>query len=196
MNAPQRQLSDPVRYVKGVGPAREVLLGRLGITSAEDLLFYFPRRYEDRRNVTPLASLRAGEPASALARVVALERRRTARKNLSIVTALLTDGKAMAKAVWFNRPGIERLLQSGVLVALYGRVEVRGGAVQFTNPEYEVLDEAEENAPAIVPVYPTTAGLAQKPLRRVIRTALDEFLPLLDDHLPDDIARRLALPVP
>ncbi len=192
MSAPERTLADSIRYVKGVGPAREVLLGRLGIFTAEDLLFFFPRRYEDRSVLTPLASLRPGETLSAIARVVALERRKTAKRNLSIATALVSDGKAVVKAVWFNRPGIERYLVPGVRVALYGAVEARGGAVQFSNPEYEVLDEDEdpEDALGIVPIYPATAGLAQKTLRRVMRTAMEEYLPLLEEFLPDGIRRR------
>ena len=71
MNAPVRSLSDPVRFVKGVGPAREALLARLGIRSAGDLLFLFPARYEDRRNLAPLSSLRGGETVSVAARVAA-----------------------------------------------------------------------------------------------------------------------------
>ncbi|MFA7622064.1 MAG: DNA helicase RecG, partial [Aminobacteriaceae bacterium] len=73
-------LSDPVCYVKGVGPSRERCLANLDVLTAEDLLFLFPRRYEDRRSLTPLDSLVSGETASVIARVVALENRRTMKR--------------------------------------------------------------------------------------------------------------------
>ncbi|GAB1485048.1 ATP-dependent DNA helicase RecG [Aminivibrio sp.] len=195
MTPPVRRLSDPVRYVKGVGPAREVLLGRLGIASVNDLLFFFPRRYEDRRELTPLSSLEGGSMSSVVARVVAIEGRRSLKKGLSITTVLLSDGKGMGKAVWFNRQGIESQFLPGVRAALYGRVDVRNGRVQLTNPEFEILsDETEdEKAFSIVPVYPGTAGLPNRAFRRIIRTCLEEYLPLLSDFLPSGMRKRLAL---
>lgn len=195
MKTAERFLSDPVRFVKGVGPAREAMLSRLGITSAEELLFFFPIRYEDRRNLTPLSALRGGGNVSTVARVVAFERRKSARKGLSVITVLLTDGETMARAVWFNRLGLEKIFLPGVRVFFYGRVDVRGGAVQLTNPEFEVLDEEEEErrALSIVPIYPTTAGLSQKALRRMMRSALDDFLPLLEEFLPLRLRSKLSL---
>ena len=189
-------LTDSVRYVKGVGPAREGMLSRLGVTTAGDLLFLFPARYEDRRNLASLDSLRAGETVSAVARVAALERRKTSRKNLTVITALISDGRSLARAVWFNRPGLEKVLLPGVRVLFYGRADFRGGSIQLTNPEFEVLDEDEDETKslAIVPVYPSTGGLSQKVLRKMTAAALDGYLPLLDEYLPEELKTRLSLP--
>jgi len=189
-------LADPVRFVKGVGPARERQLGNLNVVTAEDLLFLFPRRYEDRRTLTPLSSLRAGAATTVIARVVAVEKRMTAKKKLSLTTLLLSDGHGMAKAVWFNRAGLETLFKSGVRVALYGRVESRNGVPQLVAPEFEVLDEedAEDGLLSIVPLYPATTGLHQKTLRRIVRNALDEYLPLLEEFLPASLKKRRSLP--
>jgi ATP-dependent DNA helicase RecG len=190
-----RSLADPVRYIKGVGPAREAMLARLGVNTAEDLLFFFPARYEDRRNLASLDSLAEGETVSVAARVAALERRKTFKKNLTVITALISDGRSMARAVWFNRPGLEKVLLPGVRVLLYGRVEYRGGPVQLTNPEFEILDEDEDEKKSLViaPVYPATAGLSQKALRKITSAALEDFLPLLDEYLPEDLRSRLDL---
>ncbi len=195
MTAPVRRLSDPVRYVKGVGPAREVLLGRLGIATVNDLLHFFPRRYEDRRELTPLSSLAGGSVSSVVARVVALERKKSPKKGLSITTVLLSDGQGMGRAVWFNRQGLESHFLPGVRVALYGRVDMHNGTVQLTNPDFEILDEEteDEKAFSIVPVYPGTAGLSNKAFRRIIRTTLEEYLPLLPDFLPSEMKKRLSL---
>ena len=74
------ELSSPVRYAKGVGEVRERALLRLGVRTVEDLLFFFPRRYEDRRSITPLSALTEGVFASVVAEVISFESRPTSRK--------------------------------------------------------------------------------------------------------------------
>lgn len=195
MKNPVRLLSDPVRFVRGVGPVRESMLSRLEVRTAEDLLYFFPFRYEDRRNIQPLSALRGGDTASAAARVVAFEKRKSMKKGLSVITVLLSDGRSMARAVWFNRLGLEKILVPGVRVLLYGKADVRGGTLQMTNPEFEILDEDEDEreAAGIMPVYPSTAGLSQKALRKMIRSAIDDFLPAMEEFLPGDFRSRLSL---
>ncbi|HOO87934.1 MAG TPA: DEAD/DEAH box helicase, partial [Synergistales bacterium] len=195
MTIRRADLSDPVRFVKGVGPSRERQLANLGVFTAEDLLFLFPRRYEDRRTLTPLSSLRPGTATTVIARVVAVEKRTTAKKQLSLTTVLISDGQGMAKAVWFNRVGLENTFRSGLRVALFGKVELRNGVPQLVAPEFEVLeeDDGEEELLSIVPLYPATAGLHQKTLRRIVRTALEEYLPLLEEFLPVSLRERRRL---
>jgi RecG-like helicase len=165
VNAPVRSLSDPVRFVKGVGPAREALLARLGIRSAGDLLFLFPARYEDRRNLAPLSSLRGGETVSVAARVAAFERRKTARKGLSVITALISDGMTMARAVWFNRVGLEKVLLPGVRVLFFGRVDVRGGRSSSRTPTSRSWTKTgtKKNPSPSFPSTPPPQGSPRRP---------------------------------
>ena len=177
----------PVRYLKGVGPSRASRLLRLGVSTIEDLLYLFPRRYENRGSASPVASLEAGSYSSAIAMVVAIERKQTRRKNLSIVTALLSDGTSLAQAVWFNRKGLEKILPPGTRASFYGKIEKRGGVVQFSNPEFEVIDEEGSgggNIGRIVPVYPGTEGIFQKWLRKLVDDALSSFPEDMTDPLP------------
>ena len=191
-------LSSPARYIKGVGPKRAALLSRLGVNRVDDLLFLIPRRYEDRRHLTPLRSTMAGGFATVLARVVGVERKRAQKGNLEIVTALITDGSSFAKAVWFNRRGIEKLLKPGCNVAFYGKVEVRYGWLQIANPEFEILEgeASPEEMGKIVPVYPSTEGLNQRWIRRKVREVLEQFLPSIEDPLPQSLlVKRNLLPL-
>ncbi|MDR2522273.1 MAG: ATP-dependent DNA helicase RecG [Synergistaceae bacterium] len=182
-------LSSPVRFVKGVGEARERAFLRLGVRTVEDLLFFFPRRYEDRRNITSLSTLVAGQMASVVAEVLAFDRR-TSHRGLEISIALLGDGKDMARAVWFNVPKLGDALTPGVRVALYGRVEAREG-LQLTNPEFEVLDESDpQSVGRIVPIYPATAGLPSKWVRRIVSTVLDTCLSEVQDFTPSTIRQK------
>jgi ATP-dependent DNA helicase RecG len=164
----------------------------LGVKTVEDLLFFFPRRYEDRRNITPLSALIEGEMASVIAEVVSFERRPTSRPGLEIASAFLGDGTDVAKAIWFNMPRWGDALTPGVRVALYGKVERRGG-LQLTNPEFEVLDNsAPESVGHIVSVYSATAGLPPRWIRRVVSTALARHLSEIEDFVPPEIRQKYA----
>ncbi|MDR3229967.1 MAG: ATP-dependent DNA helicase RecG, partial [Synergistaceae bacterium] len=183
-------LSRPVRYVRGVGEARERALARLGIKTVEDLLFFFPRRYEDRRELTRLAALVPGTTASVVATVVLFEKRPTSRRGLEVATAVLSDGRDVVRAVWFNMPRIGDAITPGRRVALYGRVEKRGD-LQLTSPEFEVLDEDDpQSVGRIVPVYPATAGLSAKWVRRIVWSVVEDCLSELEDFVPLPIRQK------
>ncbi|MDR2180636.1 MAG: ATP-dependent DNA helicase RecG [Synergistaceae bacterium] len=183
-------LFSPVRFAKGVGEKRERAFSRLGVKTVEDLLFFFPRRYEDRRNITPLSALTAGAAVSVVAQVVAFEKRPTSRQGLEVSSILLSDGENVAKAVWFNARKLEDVLVPGVRVALYGKVEMRSG-LQLTNPEFEVLDESDpESVGRIVSIYPATAGLSPKWVRRVVSSALELYLSEVEDFVPAEIREK------
>jgi ATP-dependent DNA helicase RecG len=186
-------LSSPVRFVKGVGEARERAFSRMGVKTVEDLLFFFPRRYEDRRSITPLSALTVGSMASIVAQVVSFEKRSTSRQGLDVSSVLLSDGENVAKAIWFNMRKLEDVLVPGVRVALYGKVEMRSGP-QLTNPEFEVLDESDpESVGRIVSIYPATAGLPPKWVRRIVSAALELYLSDVEDFVPPEIRQKYTL---
>ncbi|MBL3592902.1 MAG: ATP-dependent DNA helicase RecG [Synergistaceae bacterium] len=191
-------LESDVRFLRGVGPARARLLERLSVRTVRDLLYLFPRRYEDRRTLTALDQLKPGTTASVVARVVTVERRSTRRPGLTLIRALITDGRGYGYALWFNRRGLENLLPPGTEASFYGTIETHGGKLQITNPEVEVLQEGESDSLGrIIPVYPLTEGLSPLWLRRLIGTLLPQVLPSLEDTLPETIRDRLSLlPLP
>lgn len=187
-------LDSDVRFIKGVGPGRALLLERLSVRTVRDLLYLFPRRYEDRRELTPLDTLKPGMTAAVLARVVTVERKPTRRPGLSLVRALITDGKGYGYALWFNRRGLERLLPPGTEASFYGPIEMHGGRLQITNPEVEVVREGEaDSLGRIVPVYPATEGLSPLWLRRLLRRLLPVAREELRENLPEAIRHRRSL---
>ena len=190
------ELSDSIRCIKGVGEVRENLLKKIGLSKTEDLLFYFPYRYEDRSAPTKLSSLRVnkpGEKSLIIARITEIEKKFTHNKKLFLTYAFLRDEEGnSAKAVWFNIPGLEKTLLPGKLVSLYGKVDFRGGW-QITSPELEVLDDESNANLGIIPVYSTTSGLSQKILRHIINSALETVLPKLTDSIPEKLRRNISL---
>ncbi len=192
-------LADPVTAVRGVGEAKSLLLRRLGIETVEDLVYFFPRRYEDRRQVVGIGDLVPGGPPQAFrARVVSVEHRVAARnRSVNILRVCLSDGRNVAWAIWFNRWNLKNIFQTGTELALFGSLEPRRPAPELLNPEFEILDNDDpKSVGRIVPVYSTTAGLSEKWLRRVIDTVLDSLSPTFPEILPPEVVGRYGLIAP
>jgi ATP-dependent DNA helicase RecG len=184
----------PVQYLRGVGPARAGLLGRMGIETVRDLLLHLPRRHEDRRNPTPLIGLREGGEQAAIARIEDVRLIRT-RRGVPLVRAGIADATGVAHAVWFHQPYLAQSLSRGQQVSLYGRVERVGRGLQFVAPEIELIDPDGEpfHTGRLVPVYPTTEGLAQRTLRVIMWNALEAYADLMPDVLPDVVRAQYGL---
>lgn len=180
--------STSIQFIKGVGPARKKLFENLGVATVEDLLYLFPRRYEDRRTMTPIGQLKIGEFQTAQGLIQGRLARRAwyTKKHLTEIT--LEDGKARIFCVWFNQPYLERYFIAGKRVVVYGKVELYKDRLQMVSPEYEIIDDDEGNENLsigrIVPIYPLTRGMTERYLRKVIRAALDKYLDQVPDILP------------
>ncbi|MCK9594169.1 MAG: ATP-dependent DNA helicase RecG [Candidatus Omnitrophica bacterium] len=192
------KLSDiSIRYVKGVGPKREKVFNKLGVCSIEDLLYYFPRRYEDRTKFIPISALEEGREQTIKARVlVSADRRSFRRRGFSITEALVEDATGRLSCVWFNQPYLKAYLRPGTEVILYGKIERYSGKLQMNAPEFEVVSGESEgslNSGRIVPVYSLPQGLGQRSFRKMIRMALDKYLSQVIDFMPFDVKRNHKL---
>ena len=185
-----------VQYVKGVGPARKKTLERLGVHTVEDLLYLFPRRYEDRRHLTPIAQARVGEVHTVAGRVVFKRGRRSWYTRKHVLEVILDDGSGRLSCLWFNQAYLDKTFQPGQRVVCYGRVACYQGRLQMVVPEYEILgrDQDDEDVKRIVPIYPLTRGVSQRFLRRIIRAALARYRDGLCDELPVDLRNKYRLP--
>ncbi|MCX6350079.1 MAG: ATP-dependent DNA helicase RecG [Candidatus Aureabacteria bacterium] len=182
---------DSVQYLPGVGPRRAEMLKRLGIVTLEDLLYFFPRRYLDRRSFTPIASLREGSEATIRGTVLAAGLIRT-RSGRPVFRLIVADSSGKIACAWFNQPYLKTVFKTGEEAIFSGRVMFYGD-LQMANPEYEKV-EAEDgellSAGRIVPVYPLTEGLNQKLMRTIIRAALVRASSGLGDMLPEETRER------
>ena len=179
--------------MKYVGPQRAELLAKLGLRTAADVLFYFPRAYQDLSALRPIDQLEPGQLASVVGTIEEFDVRTTA-SGMTILGMLLRDGVHYLRCVWFNQPWIRGKfpIHSRVLVA----GEVRGTPLRWeiVHPHVEILSD-DEDAPAgrILPVYPLTEGIAQSQMRRIVFQAVETFGHLVEDVFPDDFldSRRL-----
>ena len=179
------ELESPVQYLKGVGPARAKLFRRLGVDSVEDLLYYFPRRYEDRSQLKSISQVRLGETETIKGEVLAREVKKI-RRNLSILKVALGDDTGVIYAIWFNQSYLKDLMPVGTTVIISGKVE-RLKKLQVSSPAYEIFNGRPEDllhTGRIVPIYTSTKKLNQRTLRQIIKHVLDNYLPFLTEELP------------
>lgn len=184
----------PVRYVKGIGPARAEILKRLGIETVEDLLYHFPRRYEDRSKFKPISQVKVGEYETVKGEILTLGGHRTG-KGKSIFKLALGDETGVIYAVWFNQPYMKNWFKSGDKVILYGKIE-RYKDIQITSPEFEIIREEKEetiHTGRIVPIYPLTGGLSSRGLRFMMKNALNKYLDGIGETLSVETRARNKL---
>ncbi len=187
----QKNLETSVRYLKGIGPKRAENFAKSGIYTIEDLLYFFPRRYEDRTNISLIKDLKEGELATIKAKVLVKGSRQSFRnRRFNIFEMAVSDDTGKISCVWFNQPYLKDYFQVDQDIILHGKVEHYGQRLQISNPEFEVVSGGGEeilNAGRIVPVYSLPPGLSQRTFRKFIKQVLDEFLPKLNDFLPFNI---------
>jgi len=179
-------LSQSAQYVKGVGPQKIKLLNRLNIRTVHELLYHFPRRYEDRGNFQPINKAKIGNMETIKGKVLTLGVRRT-KSRLKIFHLAVADKTGVIYGTWFNQPYLKDVFKIGDEVILYGKIE-RYRDLQINSPEYEILrNEDDDNTihtGRIVPIYPSTQNISQRYLRKLIKNCLDSYLGLVEECFP------------
>lgn len=182
------KLDIEIQYLKGVGPKRSKLLNRIGIKRIEDLFYYFPRRYEERTHFSPISELKEGQIQIIKGEVLtATERKFFRRRRFSIIEVGVGDATGKISCVWFNQGYLKEYFKIGVTLILYGKTECYRKRLQMNSPEFEILSEGCDeslNIGRIVPVYSLPEGLTQRYFRELVKYALDEYLPKINDFLP------------
>jgi ATP-dependent DNA helicase RecG len=183
-------LKQSAQYLKGVGPARAELLRRLGIETIADLLFHFPRSYEDLTDVRPISSLSGSSVQTVHGEVVEISGRELAGGGC-IVSVVLSEGSHCLEGVWFNQPYAAHAFRYGQRLAFSGKPKWHREHWQMTSPHVQVLDSPmEAGTSAVVPIYPLTEDLRAEQLRAIIRQAVDLYSGQVRDILPADIRSR------
>ena len=191
-------LRDPLQYLKGVGPQVAAALGKIGLNTVGDLLRHVPRRWEDRTHFRHVADVVNGEMVTVSGVVIAATTKYP-KPRISITEALLDDGGAALKLVWFNQPYLEKtfraLAAARKTLVVYGQARRSGWTLEIQNPEWEELGEEGDTLGAnrIVPVYPATEGVRQTRLRKMVWEVLQTYLPLVEEVLPPDVLLRHRL---
>ncbi|MFQ5697426.1 MAG: ATP-dependent DNA helicase RecG [Myxococcota bacterium] len=193
---PARALSLPTDRVPGVGPKTAQALSRRGLETVEDLLFFLPRSYEDRRRLLSIAELEVGRPASFSGTVTEARSVRP-RRGHGFFQATVSDGTGAVALRWFRGvASFQERIKPGVRLLVSGHVRRYRYALELTHPEVEILTEraAGESHARIVARYPAVEGLPPRTLRRIVEGAVRHASDLYSSQLPGEVAERLGLP--
>jgi ATP-dependent DNA helicase RecG len=186
-------LSAPLTAIPGIGPKSAETLSRLELHTLADLLQHYPRRYDDYSRLKTIHRLWFGEEVTVLGTVEEIDVRPMRGGKLKLVEAVISDGTGSIRATWFNQPWIAERLPAGRAVALSGKVDQYLGRLVLKEPEWEPLDQQQLHTRRIVPVYPLTAGVSSKWIRRVIHAVVERYALRLPDPLPEPVREAAGL---
>ena len=185
-------LDSPVDSVNGIGEKAGQKLGKLGLRTVRDLLYFFPRRFMDFSRRRTVASLETGKEQTIFASVWEARQVMLGRRKSS--EAVVGDETGNARAVWFNQPWVAQQMKTNAYIALSGRVKEFNYVKVFENPEWELIEDKElVHTGRLVPVYQLTQGLFPRQVRNWVKGALDGYLDQVTDFLPAEIRERCRL---
>ena len=185
-------LRSPVTTIHGIGPTQARRLKRLGINVIADLVYFFPRRYDDYSQLKPISKLVYGEQVTIIGTIRFTKVKKT-REGASIVNTIIADGSGTLQATWFNQPYLAEQLKRGRQIVLSGKVDEYLGQVVMSSPIWEPLESDLVHTGRLVPIYPLTEGIHPRWLRSIMRRTIDYWTKRLPDHLPTRIRERLDL---
>ncbi|MEG1450731.1 MAG: ATP-dependent DNA helicase RecG [Cetobacterium sp.] len=176
--------------IKGVAASTYTKLRKLGITSLHDLIYYFPRAYDDRTNLKKIGELRGDEYVVLKANIMSVTAPPT-RTGLKMVKATVNDGTGMLEVIWFQRPYLRKSLEIGEEYIFIGNVK-RGYTFQMVNPEFK-LYKGQQNSGEILPIYSSIKEMNQNTLRRVIKSAMQEYGGSFQENIPREIIEKYKI---
>ncbi len=186
-------LNDNIRYLKGVGEARAKALEKLGIRTLADMLGYFPRAYEDRRQLYAVAEAPLETPVCVKAMAAAPPVASFVRRGMELLKLRAVDETGTLDITWFNQNYLKSHFQTGETYIFYGRVSAMGRRRTMANPVFEREDRQGVVTGRIMPIYRLTAGVSQKFLMDAISQALTVCGDRAPDVLPAPVRERMQL---
>lgn len=190
---PAEILATPAAYVRHVGPQRAESLARLGIHTARDLLFYFPRDYQDLSDMRPIGQLNDEKVQTVRGRVEEVDAY-TTREGRSMIGVLIENRGEYLRALWFGQPFMREKFQIGQQVQFSAKPRMRGGRWEMAHPRVTWLD-AEEQEPdsKLLAVYSLTEGLTQYHMRRMVAAAVEDYGNVPEEVFSDSLLQEFKL---
>jgi ATP-dependent DNA helicase RecG len=173
-------LSSPLTDVKGVGSELAKKFAVLGVTTVQDLIYYYPRRYDDYSNVQPIGKIKPG--VVTIKAVIKQAKGRYARRGLHVTEAVASDDTGSVRIIWFNQPYRAAGLKSDQEYYISGEFALKSQRLSIMNPSAELVSSFPINTARIVPVYRETKGFKSAQIRKVVQ----RVLPLLE-KLPETL---------
>ncbi len=193
-------LDTKINKLYGVGEKIAGRLKKLDLNTLEDLLFYWPFRYDDYSHISPISSLKPNIITNIVGTIELIQNKRSPRKRINITEALVSDETESIKIVWFNQPFIAKTLKVGDKISLAGKVTDDYGGLQMQSPTYEKIQTSPNpslvrkgniesvHTQGLVPNYHLTLNITQKQLRYTISQIIN-LADKISDWLPKEIKK-------
>ena len=187
-------LNASLTVLAGVGPRHASMLTRLGLNTLGDMLYNFPRRYEDYSQLKPIRDVFYGQSVTVIGEVTSIKSRPLRGGKMTVTEVVINDGTAGLRLSWFNQPWLANRLKVGDAISVSGKVEQYLGRLVMNSPDWEPVEVENLHTNRIVPIYALTANVTQKWLRKLMYQVVTYWAPRLTDHLPETIRTAAGLP--
>ena len=185
-------LNKEIQFVKGIGPKRAEKLHKLNIFTLKDLIYYFPRQYEDRSKVKKINQLENEEKVTIKGVITRMDSY-SPKKGMNIIRMDMRDDTGYIKLSFFNQEYIKRAFKSGDSIVVFGKVKIENNFKEFVPIEIEHYSSKPQSNCKIEPVYPLTYGLSNKELQGIIRSVLTKEEFKVKEYLPTYILEKYNL---
>lgn len=202
-SAPEDPSLLPLQYIKGVGPKIAGLFAKKGVKTVEDALFYFPRRYEDRREIKRISQLEVGKSQSTCGKIILAGP--VDKRSRRIYQVVISDGSGNLSLIWFqfNEAYMRSTYVRGLNVVVSGEVSFDrySHSLQIIHPRPENIEIFSDSDPGdgdldfkrIVPIYPLTGNLSQRRIRKIMDEITSSYAQALGDPIPEHSKRLYGL---
>ncbi len=188
------KMDDSIKEIKGIGPKKYKEFCKLGIETIEDLIYFYPRSYQDRTRIRHLSDCKTGEYIGVIVKIIGngTDIRVHGRK-LTITKVNIEDKGTFGEAIWYNKPFVKNALKPGKIYYLYGKINRNFYKIQLEVRDYQLIEDQKFKGQGIVPIYPATSHLNQKEIRKYIRFVLDDVKGNIQEYLPNIFREKYKL---
>ena len=180
-------LDAKLTVLQGVGPRHAETLAKLGMYTLGDMLYYFPRRYDDYSQLKPIKSLWYGEQVTVIGTIQSVHTRPIRGGKASIIEVIISDGTAALRLSYFNQPWLANRFKQGDAISVSGKVDQYLGKLIMNGPDWESVEDESLHTNRIVPIYSLTEKINQKWLRNLMKQVIEYWARWVADALPQSV---------
>ncbi|MEW6083413.1 MAG: ATP-dependent DNA helicase RecG [Chloroflexota bacterium] len=180
-------LDAKLTVLQGVGPKHAETLAKLGMITLGDMLYYYPRRYDDYSQLKPIKDLFYGEQVTVIGTIQSVHTRQIRGGKASIVEVIIGDGTGGLRLSYFNQPWLSNRFKQGDAISVSGKVDQYLGRLVMNSPDWESVEVENLHTNRIVPIYPLAERITQKWLRNVMKQVVEYFAPAVADAIPESV---------
>jgi len=186
-------LDAKLTVLQGVGSRSAESLARLGMQTLGDMLYYFPRRYDDYSQLKPIKDLFYGEQVTVIGTIESVHSRSIRGGKASITEIVISDTTGAMRLSYFNQPWLANRFKKGDAISVSGKIDQYLGRLVMNNPDWEPIDTESLHTNRIVPVYSLTERITQKWLRNLMNQVITYWAPAVADALPASVRESAGL---